>query len=108
MFQILTTTILACTSALEPAHPIQLADGEARDVVQKYIKNIPDIENQYVVNEKLSKAISRLFNGKISMLPLYKISLKIDRNPIKIPWTLQSNHDKKSSVTVTNTEINTK
>lgn len=59
-----------------------------KTVVSKYINKIPDIKTQYVINEGLSKAISHYFNGKVNTFPLYKISLSIDRNPVKIPWTL--------------------
>lgn len=46
------------------------------------------MEPQYVIHEGLSKVISRYFKEKITTFPLYKISLKLDRNPVKIPWTL--------------------
>lgn len=65
-----------------------LKEEEIKKIVGKYIDEIPDIESQYVVNEGLSKAISHFFKGKIKSFPLYKISLKIDKNPVKIPWSL--------------------
>lgn len=40
------------------------------------------------MNERLSKVISHLFSGKLRVFPLYKINLKVDRKPVKIPWIL--------------------
>lgn len=63
---------------------------DIKAIMGKYLSKIPDMEPRYVLNEKLSSVINHYFKGKISTLPLYRISLKIDRNPVKIPWTLSS------------------
>ncbi|XP_059049360.1 uncharacterized protein LOC131844470 [Achroia grisella] len=73
-------------NALEPNK--ENNDEEIKRVIMKYINKVPDVEANYVVNERLSKIISQYFQGKINTFPLYRISLKIDRNPIKIPWIL--------------------
>lgn len=62
-------------------------------MVHEYLARIPDVESKYVINDRLSKILSNLYQGKISVMPLYKVSLKIDRNLIKIPWTLETNPD---------------
>lgn len=63
-------------------------EEEMKNIILKYIENIKDIDSKYVINEGLSKSISNYLNRKVNVLPLYRISLKIDRNPIKIPWTI--------------------
>lgn len=60
-----------------------------RAVFSKYLEKIPDIKDQLIIDERLSRAISHYFKGKISPFPLYKVSVTIDRNPVKIPWTLE-------------------
>lgn len=90
---LLTITTITFTNALQR---VELADDRTRDIISKYLQNIPDIEDQYIVDERLSKVISQYFKGKISSFPLYKISLKIDRNPVKLPWTMQEQDEGQS------------
>lgn len=87
IFQVIISTVVL-TSALEPAANIEQADDKVKEIISKYLALVPDIEEQYVTDERLSRAISNYFKGKISSFPLYKVSVKIDRNPVKIPWTL--------------------
>lgn len=63
-------------------------DAIVKRVMEEYFKNVPDIDNKYIINEGLSKTITKYFNGKINAFPLFKISVKIDKTPIKIPWTI--------------------
>lgn len=61
---------------------------EEMKILSKYIEKIPDVPPKYVINEGLTKMVSKYYNGKLNTFPLYKISFKIDRKPVKIPWTL--------------------
>ena len=81
--------MIAVTNSLEPKPNNEIND-DIKTIIGKYLKKVPDIESRYVINDKLSSIINHYFKGKISSLPLYKISLKIDRNPVKIPWTLDT------------------
>lgn len=73
-------------------HPQQVLspDEEIKQIIAKYVSKIPDVPPKYVINDGLTTFISKYFNNKINTFPLYKISLKIDRKPVKIPWTLGS------------------
>lgn len=73
-------------TALEPLK--DLNEEEIKDILAKHFKNVPDIQSKYVINDGISKLIARYYNGTVNTFPLYKISLKIDRKPVKIPWTL--------------------
>ncbi|CAK1548289.1 unnamed protein product [Leptosia nina] len=59
-----------------------------RAIADKYFSKISNIESKYIINEGLSKTISNLLQGKVNAFPLYKVSLSLDRKPVKIPWTL--------------------
>lgn len=59
-----------------------------KEIVSKYVQNISDVKDQYVINKRLSKVISHYFKGKLTLFPLLKINLRIDRTPVKIPWNL--------------------
>ncbi|CAB3237170.1 unnamed protein product [Arctia plantaginis] len=87
MFMIVLIVTVALANCLEPVADNKL-DDEIKQVITKYLAKIPDVEPQYVIHEGLSKVISRYFKGKVSTFPLYKVSLKLDRNPVKIPWSL--------------------
>lgn len=67
-------------------------DHFTKELLSKYIEDIPNIESKYLLNQRFSDFISRLYGKRISIFPLYKININIDRNPIKIPWTLR-NHE---------------
>lgn len=69
---------------------IQTDDSVVKEMLEKYFKNIPNTDNKYIINEVLSKTIAEYFNGKISAFPLFKVSIKIDKTPVKIPWTLDT------------------
>lgn len=56
--------------------------------MEKFFKKIPDGDSKYVIDQGLSKTIKKYFNGKVNAFPLFKINVKIDRNPVQIPWTL--------------------
>ncbi|XP_048005092.1 uncharacterized protein LOC125240931 [Leguminivora glycinivorella] len=86
MFVILVLSLIICTNALETRNN---TESEIQRIFQSYLEKIPDIESKYVLNEALSKSISKFFKEKISVLPLFKMSVKIDRTPIKIPWTVE-------------------
>ncbi|KPI93268.1 hypothetical protein RR46_10528, partial [Papilio xuthus] len=88
-FQILGLFVLgSCLESTTEHSEKNQTEEEMKNIILKYVENIKDIESQYVINEALSKSISHYLNGKVNVLPLYRISLKIDRNPIKIPWTI--------------------
>ncbi|KAJ0181132.1 hypothetical protein K1T71_003217 [Dendrolimus kikuchii] len=89
--RIVIFTIYISLASITPAkalEPKDAAEDDIKQIINKYIRKIPDIESRYVIDEGLSQAISHYFNGKLHTFPLYKISLKLDRNPVKIPWTL--------------------
>ncbi|XP_039745374.1 uncharacterized protein LOC120623417 [Pararge aegeria] len=76
--------VIGVSYALEP----KTDDEDIQKVLAKYFKKVPDIHSSYVVNEQLAKTIANYFNGTVNAFPLFRISIKIDRKPIKIPWTL--------------------
>lgn len=84
-FMLQIISLVLYSNALEAQNE---TEREINNILQKYIDKIPDIDSKYVINEGLSKSISRYFKGKMSAFPLFKISLKIDRTPVKIPWTI--------------------
>ncbi|CAH0699114.1 unnamed protein product [Spodoptera exigua] len=86
MIVFLITGIIAVVNCLEPLADNNI-DEETKTILDKYVKLIPDIKSRYVIDDSLSKIIDYYFKGKINTLPLYKISLTIDRNPVKIPWS---------------------
>lgn len=88
---------IALANCLEPVANNKI-DDEIKQVIAKYLDKIPDVKPQFVIHDGLSKVISRYFKGKVSTFPLYKVSLKLDRNPVKIPWTL--NEDSHANMTV--------
>uniref|UniRef100_A0A2A4K8F8 Uncharacterized protein n=1 Tax=Heliothis virescens TaxID=7102 RepID=A0A2A4K8F8_HELVI len=85
--------MLMMVNCLEQAENSNIND-KIKTIIGKYISKIPDINSRYVINDELSKVINHYFKGKINPLPLYKISLKLDRNPVKIPWTLDTVKEK--------------
>ncbi|XP_021182170.3 uncharacterized protein LOC110370583 [Helicoverpa armigera] len=89
MIVILLVSLLTVVSCLEPAANNNITD-KIKTIIGKYISNIPDINSRYVINDELSKVINHYFKGKVNPLPLYKISLTLDRNPVKIPWTIDN------------------
>lgn len=91
---LLMTSTIILTSALKPASKVEFAESKIKNIINKYIANISDIEDQYIVDERISRAISHYFHGKLSAFPLFKIRLKIDRTPVKIPWTLEDEQTK--------------
>lgn len=74
------------TNALEVA--TKKNDKALQDMIAKYVNQVPDIEPKYVVSEGLSQILTKLMNGKISTFPLFRIALKVDRSPVKIPWSV--------------------
>lgn len=78
------STIIVASNALMPTTD----NEEVQKVLAKYFKKVPDIRSSYVINEGLAKTIATYFNGTVNAFPLFRISIKIDRTPIKIPWTL--------------------
>lgn len=77
--------IFAVVNCLEPLD--NNIDEETKTTLYKYINSIPDIKSRYVIDDSLTKIIDYYFKGKINTLPLYKLSLTIDRDPVKIPWS---------------------
>ncbi|XP_026725973.1 uncharacterized protein LOC113492623 [Trichoplusia ni] len=89
MFFLLMITMISAVNCLEPLVKTDINE-EIKTIIGKYVHKIPDFQSKYVINEELSKIINRYFKGKMTTFPLYKISLSIDRNPVKIPWTIDS------------------
>lgn len=89
--------MISLANCLKPKHT-DITEEEIKKVISKYVDKIPEIEPQFVIDEGLSKVISHYFEGKITTFPLYRISLKLDRNPVNIPWTLADNSGHKDSV----------
>ncbi|KAJ8734723.1 hypothetical protein PYW08_013973 [Mythimna loreyi] len=87
MIVFLIINMFMVVNCLDPKTNNDIND-EIKTIMGKYLRNIPDVEPRYVLNDKIASVISHYFKGKITALPLYKISLKIDRNPVKIPWSL--------------------
>nr|XP_034840826.1 uncharacterized protein LOC117996797 [Maniola hyperantus] len=81
---LIITAIIVVSHALES----KTDDEEVQKVLEKYFKKVSDVQSKYVINEGLSKIIARYFNGTVNAFPLFRISIKMDRKPIKIPWTL--------------------
>lgn len=77
---------IAVVNCLEPLADNNI-DEETKTTLYKYINSIPDIKSRYVIDDSLTKIIDYYFKGKINTLPLYKLSLTIDRDPVKIPWS---------------------
>jgi hypothetical protein len=83
IFQILTlVTVVYCSQ------PTKENEEDIKKILSKFIDKIPDLEPKYIKSESISNMISKYYQGKINTFPLYKISLKIDRNPVKIPWSI--------------------
>ncbi|CAH1643521.1 unnamed protein product [Spodoptera littoralis] len=96
MIVFLILGIIAVVNSLEPLVDNNI-DEESKTVLNKYINLIPDIESRFVIDDSLTKVIDYYFKGKVNTLPLYKLSLTIDRNPVKIPWSTDQvgeNHNK--------------
>ncbi|XP_035429476.2 uncharacterized protein LOC118262326 [Spodoptera frugiperda] len=86
MIVFLIIGIIAVVDCLEPLADNNI-DEETKTTLYKYINSIPDIKSRYVIDDSLTKIIDYYFKGKINTLPLYKLSLTIDRDPVKIPWS---------------------
>ncbi|XP_050357091.1 uncharacterized protein LOC126777873 [Nymphalis io] len=82
---VLIFTVIALSDALESTIN---NEEDIKKVMELFFKKIPDVGNKYVINEDLSKTISNYFHGKVNAFPLFKINIKVDRTPVKIPWTL--------------------
>lgn len=89
--------MVTVANCLEPMVHNDIND-EIKTIIGKYISKVPDIKSRYVINDALSNVINHYFKGKITTFPLYKISLTIDRNPVKIPWTLDAVDERQEDV----------
>ncbi|KAI5630771.1 hypothetical protein NE865_16520 [Phthorimaea operculella] len=61
---------------------------EIKKVLLEHMNKIHDIEDKYVMNNRMARMLGKYLGGKINVLPMFKISMKIDRHPVRIPWNV--------------------
>ncbi|KAJ2946473.1 hypothetical protein O0L34_g12521 [Tuta absoluta] len=77
--------LFTATNALEAKNE---NSEEIKKVILEHMNKISDIEDKYVMNNRMAKTFAKYLGGKVNVLPMFKISMKIDRHPVRIPWNV--------------------